>query len=35
VQRGASGETVKAAARFFGNQVLTAAKSGVLTIHLK
>ena len=36
VQRGASGEIVKAAGCFLGNkQVLTAAKSRVLTIHLK
>jgi hypothetical protein len=35
VPSGASGETVKAAARFLGNKVLTAAKSRVLTIHLK
>jgi hypothetical protein len=35
VQRGANGETVKAAAAFLGNKALTAAKSRVLTIHLK
>jgi hypothetical protein len=35
VRSGASGETVKAVARFLGNKVLTAATSRVLTIHLK